>query len=423
MFLLCGCVSQSRSSENQLIPTVISKEADNATAVENTQTLENTQTPEVLSFSEKKVCPAKRYISGKYPSFSSSAELVTVVNEKIGLINLKTGEIDIYDQSVRHVNLYSSPDGKHIAYLSANDETPFLRVFTPSSGQSSKSFAISPDVIFLNWVSNNKIALRTHSSPVGCTQYGGFFDLDTESLVQQRETLSDLDRYQCSLLPAISEDGMKVAYPWQIRDLNTGVIEELRLNMDTNLNNSFPPYLLDWSDNTISILVFSENRFLYRLNFPLNSLSTQPIKLQTVQMPAFATKDYGSNYPFFGLNMDRLGWDLIAPETDISEYADSSKGNLPTNFYIIDLISKEIFNYCLNRSIPYDGNQFKYIEPADKGYFSPDGKYLAWTIYGEPIEERKTGNIYIPVETQMLEFGTGKVVVIPDIEVYGWALP
>lgn len=403
----------------------MTKEVDNATAVENTQTpvIENTQTPEVHSFSEKKVCPAKRYISGKYLTYSSSAELVTVVNGKIGLINLKTGEIDVYDQSVRRVNLYSSPDGEHIAYQSANDELPYLTVFTPSSGQPSKSFALSSDVVFLNWVSNSKIALRTHSNPAGCTQYGGFFDLETESLVQQRETLADLDRYQCSLLPDISEDGMKVVYPWQVRDLNTGAIEEIRLNMDTDLHNPFPPYLLDWSDNTISILVFSENHFLYRLNFPLNSLSTQLIKLQTVQMPAFATKDYRSNYPFFGLNMDRLGWDLIAPETDISEYADSSKGNLPTVFYIIDLTSNEIFNYCLDRSIPYDGGQFKYIEPVDKGYFSPDGKYLAWTIYGEPIEERKTGNINIPVETQILELETGRVVIIPDIEVYGWALP
>jgi hypothetical protein len=73
-------------------------------------------------------------------------------------------------------------------------------------------------------------------------------------------------------------------------------------------------------------------------------------------------------------------------------------------------------NYCLDRSVPHEISQLEFAKPVNSGYFSPDGKYLSWTIYS-------TADYTPPIETQVLELETGKVIVFPNIEIFGWVVP
>jgi len=375
------------------------------------------QTPSLeMLFSMTEICPLDRFVLDKYLEFSSNVSLVTLVDSKLALINLRTGIRKIYDQIVTDSNsLFTSPDGKYIAFLSINDIDKNLWVFTPSDAESPKSFPISSDTVWLSWIDNDKIALWNYPDPNGCQQYDGFFDLETENITRPKNRIPELDLTKCRLFPSISNNGLKAFYPWQILDLSTGITSDVHL-ID-NISTDPPHYVLDWSDDSISIISFKENILSYALDLSVSSLDNQPIKLQNVQMSAFATKSHYWTLPIIGSNLKKFGWDLIDRNTDVSGYyADPSKGNLPTNFYTIALDTSQFVNYCLDRSIPYDQGKIDLAKPVQQGYFSPDGKYLAWTIYS-------TADYTPPIETQVLDLETGRVIVIEDVETLGWVIP
>ena len=414
VFLLYGCISQTHRTEipvTEITTPLKTSEPAVLTAppIGQTPSLES-------SFSITGICPLDRFVLDKYLEFSSNVSLVTLIDSKLALINLRTGIRKIYDQIIINSNfLFTSPDGKHISFLSTNGEDKRLWIFTPSAEESPKSFPIPKNTIWLDWIANDKIALWAHSDPNGCQQYDGFFDLITESINRPKNRIPELDPTKCKLLPAISNDGLKAFYPWQIWDLNTGATSDIHLIDEIS---SDPPYYrLDWSDDSISIISFNEDILSYALDLAVSSLDNQPIKLQNVQMPAFATKSHYWTLPIIGSNLEKFGWDLIDRSTDVSGYyADPSKGNLPTNFYAVALDTSQFVNYCLDRSIPYNKEKVSLAKPVRQGYFSPDGKYLVWTIYS-------TADYTPPLETQVLELETGKVIVIEDVETFGWVIP
>jgi hypothetical protein len=414
VFLLYGCISQTASTETPLTVVTTPLKTLESPAL---STPSSVQTPSLeTSFSVTEICPLDRFVLDKYLEFSSNASLLTLIDSKLALINLRTGIRKIYDQIVADSNtLFTSPDGKHISFLSTDGENKKLWVFTPSVEESPKSFLISKDTVWLSWIANDKIALWNYPDSNGCQQYDGFFDLKTEDITQPKNRIPELDQTKCRLLPSISDDGLKAFYPWQIRDLSTGTTFDVHI-ID-NISTDPPHYVSDWSDDSISIMSFKENILSYALDLPRSSLDNQPIKLQNVQMPAFATKSHYWTLPITASNLKKFGWDLIDRDTDVSGYyADPSKGNLPTNFYTIALDTSQFVNYCLDRSIPHNQEKINFAKPVHQGYFSPDGKYLAWTIYS-------TADYTPPIETQVLDLETGKVIVFEDIEAFGWVIP
>ncbi len=412
MFLLYGCMAQTGRTEIPL--TVVATP---------TKTLESPKTPSTILtpsletlFAVAEKCLADRFALNRYTEFTSDVDLATLINGKLALINLKTGTRKIFDQIITDVNsFFASPDGKHISFLSVNGTDRKLWVFTPSIEESPKSFPVSSDVVRLSWISSDKIALWSYSDSYGCQQYEGFFDLDTETIWRPQNGLPELDQTQCRILPTISDDGLTAFYPWQIRDLNTGLTSELHVSDD--ITTDPPQYVLDLSDDSISILSFKENLLSYVLDLPISNLDRQPIKLHTVQMPAFATKSHYWMLPIVGSNLKQFGWDLIDQNTDVSGYyADPSKGNLPTHFYMVSVASSQFVNYCLDRSVPHNREKMEFAKPVRQGYFSPDGKYFAWTIYS-------TADYTPPIETQVLDLENGKVIVIENVETFGWVIP
>lgn len=413
MLLLYGCASQTNYPKTQ--PPVT------ATPLQTLDLL-NTGTPSKLatsspetSFSVTESCPSDRYVLDKYSGFSSDANLVGLIDNKLILTNISTGATDIYGEIViDRKPLLSSTDGKHIAYMTMNGSEKTLWVFTPSIRSSPKSYPIPSETVSISWIASDKIALWNYPDTYGCQQYSGFFDLNTEVITQPANKIPELDPTRCRLLPSISENGLKALYPWQVQDLNTGAISEIHL-VD-NVATDPPRYFLDWANGSISILSFKENLLSYLLDLTTSSLNDQPIKLHTVQLPAFATKDYYWTLPIIGSNIKRFGWDLIDPNADVPSYdVDPGKGNLPTNFYGINLDINQFTNYCLDRSVPFDLGKVNFAKPVQQGYFSPDGKYLAWTIYSN-------ADYTPPIETQVLDLETGVVIVIKDLETFGWVI-
>lgn len=414
VLMLFGCVPQTSGTKTPSILVTTPLKTFESTDIATPPT---TQTPSLeISFSVKEIYPLNRFVSDKYPNFSSDVNLVTLMDGKLTLIDIKTGATKTDDQIITDGNpLFTSPNGKHISYLSTNGANKKLWVFTPSTEKSPKSFPVSSDTVWLRWIANDKIALWNHPDSSGCQQYGGYFDLKTESVTQPKNRIPELDQTKCRLFPSISNDGLKALYPWQIRDLNTGFTSDIQL-ID-NITTDPPHYLLGWSDDSISIMSFKENMLSYALDLSISDLSDQPIKLQTIQMPALATKSYYWTFPIIGSDLKHFGWDLIDQNTNVSDYyVDPSKGNLPTNFYMINLDTYQVVNYRLDRSVPSNREKISFAKPVQQGYFSPHDKYLAWTIYS-------TADYTPPIETQVLDLETGMVVVIEDVETFGWVIP
>jgi len=414
MFLIYGCISQVSSSET---PAGVVATPLKTLELPDTGTpsISATSSPETL-FSVAENCPFDRYVPDKYSSFSSGANLVGLIDNKLVLTNIKTGVTEMYDEiAIDRRPLLSSKDGKHIAYMSTSGNEKILWVLTPSTYSSPKSFPIPFDTVWISWIASDKIALWNYPDAYGCQQYDGFFDLKTEGVTQPANRIPELDPTRCRLSPSISEDGLKALYPWRAQDLNTGAISEIHL-VDS-ITTDPPHYYLNWTDDTISIMSFKENMLSYLSDLPISNLNGQPISLQTIQLPAFATKSYYWTLPIIGSNIKQFGWDLFDPNTDVSSfYTDPGKGNLPTNFYMINLDTNRFTNYCLDRSVPFNPDKADFARPVQQGYFSPDNKYLAWTIYSN-------ADYTPPIETHVLDLETGIVVVIKDLEAFGWVIP
>jgi len=413
MFLLYGCIPQKGGIETP-VGAVVSP-------VKTPKFLHETELPPATtsslepSFSVTKSCPLNRYVLDKYSGFSSDASLVVLIGNKLAILNITTGTTEIYYQiTIDRSPLLSSPDAKHLAYLSVSDNEKILWTFTPSTESSPKSFSIPSETVWISWIANDKIALWDRPDSYGCLQYSGFFDLKTESVTRPANRIPELDPTKCRLLPFISEDGLRALYPWRVQDLITGATYEIRF-IDS-ITTDPPLYSFDWTDDSISIVSFKENKLSYVVDLPISGLNDQHIKLQTIQLPAFATKGYYWILPTIGKNIKQFGWDLIERNTEVSDYVDPNKGNLPTNFYMIHLDTNQFTNYCLDRGVPFDPNKVNFVKPVQQGYFSPDDKYLAWTIYS-------TAEYTPPMETHVLDLETGIVIVIKDLEVFGWVIP
>lgn len=414
MLLLYGCVSRTSYPKTQPPATATSLQTLSPLDASGSSKLA-TSSPET-SFSVTESCPSDRYALDKYSGFSSNANLVGLIDNKLILTNISTGTTDMYDEIViDRKPLISSIDGKYIAYMTINGSKKTLWVFMPSSRSSPKSYPIPSETVSISWIASDKIALWNYPDSYGCQQYNGFFDLNTEVITQPANKIPELDPTRCRLLPSISENGLKALYPWQIQDLNTGAISEIHLA--DNVATDPPRYYLDWTNDSISIMSFKENLLSFQLDLTTSDLNDQPIKLHTIQLPAFATKDYYWISPIIGSNIRSFGWDLIGSSADApSNYINPDNGNLPTTFYGINLDINQFTNYCLDRSVPFDPDKAKFAKTVQQGYFSPDGKYLAWTIYSN-------ADYTPPIETQVLDLETGVVIVIKDLETFGWIIP
>jgi hypothetical protein len=63
----------------------------------------------------------------------------------------------------------------------------------------------------------------------------------------------------------------------------------------------------------------------------------------------------------------------------------------------------------LDRAVFEDGSL---PEIARDGFFSPDAKYFAWTVY-----DSSSG---LPIGSKILDLSAGAIVSAPNIEVLGW---
>lgn len=379
---------------------------------------ETTQFADGSSFYTTQRCPANRFVLGEYPDFSSEANLITLIDDKLAFVDIKEGRFETYDyvNVIDTSSLSVSPDGTRLSYVSGFGDDRKLWLFTPSTKEVPTSFAIPNDISFGRWISNSKIALWSFADPYGCYQYDSFFDLDTESVTQPSNRIPEMEQSRCIRLPSISSDGLKALYPWQVKDLDSGATYDIFI-VDKIVTNP-PNYFLGWSNNSVSIGSYQGNTLSYKINLSVNDLNSQPIKLQTVQMPGFATKDsLFRKSPVIEFNMKRFGWDLIDQNVDFSSYhPDAGQDNIPTNFYLVNLEMQQFVNYCLDRNIPISPEMKDFSIPEQRGYFSPDGRYLAWTIYSNV-------DYTPPIETQVLDLETGMVAVFKEVEVFGWIIP
>jgi hypothetical protein len=410
-FLLFGCVPQTANTE--VLPAITpfptgTLEASNILTVKTQPAIE-------AQFATTEVCSSDRYVFDSYPDFSEKASLVTLTNNHLSLVDVTTGRINIYDYILEDgVQPVVSLDGEHIAYLSGFGSEKKLWVFTPSTDEPPKPFSLPADTVFIRWINDKKLGLWNYPDEYGCQQYGGFFDIDSENVVEPNYAIPAMEQSRCIYLPSIGDDGLRVLYPWQLKDLGTGAIQDIFLPAKIETNP--PNYFLGWSNENIFVMSYKEKTLSYIIDLSVKDLN-EPVILRTVQMPAFATKDSYRISPIIDSNSKLLGWDLIEESTNILDnYTTPAVGNFPTNFYLVDLHANQFVDYCLNRSIPSNTDMENLATPQHKGYFSPESNYLAWTIYSNDA-------FTPPIETQILDITNGKVIVFPELEIFGWVVP
>jgi hypothetical protein len=78
--------------------------------------------------------------------------------------------------------------------------------------------------------------------------------------------------------------------------------------------------------------------------------------------------------------------------------------------YVLDILENTIIDYCLDPAL----TSLSQTSQTGHFYFSPDGRYLAWSIHDQFVSENEL------LETVILDVQSGLVARIEGYEVLGW---
>lgn len=355
----------------------------------------------------KKLAPQKRNAKFGKDSFLSKYDLLVQSNNNISLVDLSNGEIQL-KQSVpeNSYQLIVSTDNTTLAYLSFQTDQTVLSITNLVSGIS-HTVALPTDAFFIQWVSNERIVVWGKQGKE-CPYLLFIYDVVSGSKDYPKHSLPDFQKSDCIQLPIINIDGTKVLFPWAIYDLSAGDTKIIEFMKDVP---KIPPdYSFRWSDDHLSGFYLNENELYFSLNIRPDQIGDSSSAFEAISLPGFATRGGWWEPASWSSDMMQIGLDLIAADVNSLDYLATNK-NIPIDYYSIRLDQKEIVDYSLNRSVLADGVSWGVLE---KGFISPDGKYLAWTIYDKISHQ--------PLESHILEQDTGLIMSIPAIDIIGWTV-
>ena len=295
-----------------------------------------------------------------------------------------------------------SPDHRWFAYLEINDG---FNIWISSVDNTQHFVGINNAVgSSFRWLNNEKISVYNKL---------GFW-LDCPSEMQ----IFDLYSREVNSVPDISTQGSQYCFP--IPYFNPDLSQALYLNSDTGwevydyktqTSYSALPGLdaspggdksyFNWGINGLSFAIPDSNKITFVQNLPESSLTLKP-PLATILLPR-NTLNENKIFEFWIPNRQLAGFDLVGEgKNSVLDCGVS------TTFVMVNLSTRELMNYCLDRSV-----FFNQIGIPSFAYISADYRFVGWTI-------RKLPNNVEPLGIAILDTETGKISYLEGYEFLGF---
>lgn len=398
--LSAGCMSSIGSTPTE---SVYQETPHIATPVEVTSmyTLESTRAP----ITQINIPQRHVQVFDKQPDFSL---LVKTEEYKTGTIDLSRMVIEnaeILSDTIIH-NPVVNGSGDLVAQINRQNEKRVLQIRNISSNEENL-VDLPTEAVLAKWLDDTKLAIWGSLSEGGCLHLLSIYDNSTQAIAYPKNPMPNLQKSECAQLPLVTSDGTKIIFPWRMFDFDSGISAEIFPFM-RNIPQILPAYSLKEIDGNISLAYASEDILNFVLNVPIAEINNIDINPETIPLPGLGTKGGWWQPLMWRPTPVQIGIDLIDKGVDPLELLVSGQ-QVPTRFYLIDLSARKIIDYEMDRAVFAEGSLPQTIYD---GFPSPDGEYFAWTIYDSSSR--------VPIGSKVLEFSSGDVLSIPDVELLGW---
>jgi hypothetical protein len=405
MFILIfvGCTPPANSAS---IPTKMQATEPIPTATSSAITLLPTST--VSLFSEIKLGHHVQNAFSKNPDFHL---IVKDTDNKIGVLNfsnMDTQNKQLLSDSIVNLPVVSE-NGGLLAQIIRQENSKLLKIINSKTNEE-RIVPLPKEAVMLQWLSQDRLAIWGGSDHMQCLELLMTYDNATDEISYPIHPVPELQKSQCLQLPTLTSSGTKMIYPWEVFDTTTGTSTDVFPFM--NKLYKYPPaYSLKEGNGKVSIAYLNGNVLYYLLNTPLDKINDKNLKPEVVALPGLGTSGAWWQPLRWSSFQKQIAMDLVDRDVDPEGLLASSK-QVPTKFYILDFSAQQLINYELDRAVFTDGALPQKVYDV---LFSPDDKYVAWTIY-----DSLSG---LPIGSKILELSSGAIVAVPEMEVIGWSDP
>jgi len=311
---------------------------------------------------------------------------------------------NIQSQASIHLDgIEMSPDHHWFAYLVIDDG---FNIWV-SSVDGSQHFAAQTKAIgsSFRWVGDDKIA-SYHT-------LGYWFDCPNE--------LQIIDPFSREVndIPYISNTGSPYCFPipyfnsifsraiylnsekgWEMYDYESLKTVSVLPGLDTSPTSN--KYFFYWGKEGLTFAIPYSDKITFVRNLPESDLTLES-PIETIPLP-HSTFNENEILEFWIPNKQLAGFDLVGTDKNSILGCD-----IPKTFVIVNLATKELRNYCLDRSM--FSNQ---IGTAWFTYTSADHRFVGWTVLELPSNDKPIGSVILDSET-------GKVSYLEGYEFLGFS--
>ncbi|MBK9008611.1 MAG: hypothetical protein IPM31_16670 [Anaerolineae bacterium] len=202
----------------------------------------------------------------------------------------------------------------------------------------------------------------------------------------------------CFPIPYFNPDFSQVMYlnselGWQIYDYRTQTSYSVLPGLNTSPGGEKSYFY--WGKDGLSFAIPDSGKITYAFDLPDTAFLSKPT-VSTISLPKGMVNE-NALFTFWIPEDQIIGLDLVATGEKIFLGCD-----IPQTFATINLATRTLNNYCLNRSLFYDqigGAWFMYI--------SADHRFVGWTIRELPSNEEPLGVVILDTETGKLSYLEG----------------
>jgi hypothetical protein len=402
ILVFVGCTPPPNKA---LTPTMQETE-HTPTATSSATSLSPTST--VPSFSEIELGHHTQHAFSKNPAFPL---IIKNTENQLGVLNFSN--MDIQNKQLLSDSIVNFPvvseNGGSLAQIIRQENNKSLKIINLNTDEE-RILTLPKEAVMPQWLNRDKLAIWGGSDHVQCLELLMTYDNSTNEISYPVHPVPELQKSQCLQLPSLTANGTKMIYPWEVFDTTTGMSSDAFPFMK-KLYKYPPAYSLKVGNGKVSIAYVNENTLYYLLNTPLDKVNDKNLEPEVVALPGLGTSGAWWQTLTWSSGQKQLAMDLVDRDADPEGLLVSGQ-QVPTIFYILDFSTQKLVNYDLDRAVFTDGTLPQRIYDV---LFSPDDKYVAWTIY-----DSLSG---IPIGSKILELSSGAIVAVPEIEVIGWTDP
>ena len=396
IFTLVGCISNPTPTE--ILPTEIQTPVVPLSPTQTLSEINNlpafqieyaSPSNRVIDMSELNLDPSTRILA-----FDAKTQQILSISHRSTITILKSRS----DSIVKFEKIEISPDHRWFAYLEINGG---FNIWISSVDGTQHFMGIQNAVgSSFRWLSNDKLAVYNKLGLwMDCPSEMQIFDPFSKE-VNDVPGISTQGSPSCFPIPYFNPDFSRALYlnlynetGWKLYNYKAQTSYSVLPGLDTSPGGD--KYFFHWEKDGLSFAMPDSDKISFVRNVPEGDLTSKP-PIETISLPQ-NTINENKFFEFWIPGKQLAGFDLIG----INKKSVLTCGVLKS-FVIVNLITQELKNYCLDRSVFSDQ-----VGTAWFTYVSADNRFAGWTVRELPSNDKPLGTVILDIETGKISYLQG----------------